>query len=74
MSKQVETEPLVHRPWKGPCATTGLTLQEFIDRLDGVSAGPPAKRAAIRICRAFGIVGWADPGYIANVIQDELGK
>jgi hypothetical protein len=73
MEKQ-SSENIVHRPWKGPCATTGLTLQEFIDRLDGVHAPDWAKAAAIAICRSFGITGWSDPGYIANVIMGEYTR
>jgi hypothetical protein len=32
------------------------------------------KEASKRICRAYGICGQADPGYIANVIKAELDK
>ena len=31
-----------------------------------------AMYAAIRICKAFNITGQADPGYIANVINQEF--
>ena len=62
---------LFERPYGKSDAITGLTAQEFIDRVDspGVNALDFAKEAAIRICRSYGIDGLSDPGYIANVIQ-----
>jgi hypothetical protein len=61
---------LFDRPYMGKDAVTGLTMDEFIARVDapGVDAPDDAKRAAISICRSYGITGLCDPGYIANVI------
>jgi hypothetical protein len=63
-------------PWDGRCWTTGLTMREFEDRLAGVPAHVPefAVLASVRICRAYGINGQCDPGYIANVIAEEVVK
>jgi hypothetical protein len=38
---------------------------------DDCNASSGAKRAAKRICQAYGIKGLCDPAYIANVIQTE---
>jgi hypothetical protein len=37
-------------------------------------ASESAKRAAVRVCRAYAIRGQSDPGYIANVIFAEETK
>lgn len=68
---------LFERPWRGPCATTLLTMEQFRERLEDCTARPMAQAAAVWICRAYGIVGLCDPAYIANVIEAEvvrLGK
>ena len=64
----------VARPWKGRCATSGLTMDEYAERLAGVDAPDWACRAAVAICRSYGIRGWADPGYIANTIMREVDE
>lgn len=66
---------VTQRPWKGPDATTGRTLEAFRESL---SYGPQhgdwpewLTRAAVSICRSYGIKGECDPAYIANVINNE---
>jgi hypothetical protein len=63
------------RPWPGKDATTQRTMDEFRESLEG---GPQhgdwpewLTRAAVSICRAYGIKGICDPAYIANVINNE---
>ncbi len=64
------TERITSRPWKGPCAVTRLTMEEYDERLKHVAHLPAwATRAAVDICRAYGIKGECDPAYIANVIH-----
>jgi hypothetical protein len=68
----------VERPWNGRCATTGLTMDDFAERVDDQWMVRPTsdavKRAAIAICRAYGIRGLADPAYIANTITREMER
>lgn len=70
-------ETITTRPWPGKCATTGLTMAEFAERL---TFNPNNKfdarvsRAAVSICRAYGINGLCDPAYIANVISNALAN
>ena len=70
----MEPEELFERPYKGHDATAGLTMAEFAERLTDSKASLSAKRASVRICRAYGICGLSDPGYIANVIQAEQDR
>ena len=53
---------------------TPLTPEWFDEAFNGVDVPKFAKKAAKRICIAYGIVGQADPGYIANVIDDEFNS
>lgn len=46
----------------------------FDAAFEGVNQPDSIKRAARRICVAYGITGQSDPGYIANVIGDALSK
>ncbi len=65
---------IIERPWKGSCATTGLTAEELLSRVGGAAARDGAKAAAIRISRSYNIRGLCDPAYIANVIEQELQR
>lgn len=69
-----ENKRITLRPWSGPSAFTGKTMDEYADELSG-----PAQhgewpewltRAAVSICRSYGIKGLCDPAYIANVINN----
>lgn len=73
MTKE-EVDRITDRPWQGKCATSGLTVEEFGERLENVSDLPAwVTRAAVSICRSYGLGrGLADPAYIANVIHGEL--
>jgi len=53
--------------------TTEVSTPEqwFKAAFEGVTATDSAKDAAMAICRAYGIKGQADPGYIANVITSK---
>ena len=44
---KVETE----RPWNGKCATTGLMMDDYAERLDGIEAPDWVCRAAIAALR-----------------------
>lgn len=76
MPKQRIDSVEVERPWDGPCATTGVTMDEFAERVEDhwMQRETPdwIKRAAIAICRAYGIRGLADPAYICNTITREM--
>jgi hypothetical protein len=68
---------ITDRPWRGQCATTGKTMEDFREHL--TFAAPQAggelpewlTRAVVSVCRAYGIKGSADPMYIANVINNQ---
>jgi hypothetical protein len=67
---------ITDRPWRGKCATTGWTMDDFRERLAyGSQYDEPwpewVTRAAVAIVRSYGssITGWCDPAYIANVIH-----
>jgi hypothetical protein len=71
--------PVDQRPWNGPCATTGHTMDEFAEYLGdqdqhGNPWDPRVTRSAVSICRRYGIRGICDPAYIANVITNELAE
>lgn len=65
----------VQRPWQGDCATTGKSMEQYAAEVDDwlMERNTPAwvKRAAIAVCRAYGIRGISDPAYICNVITRE---
>lgn len=44
---------ITDRPWSGRCATTGCTLAEFADALQGVDAPSWVTRAAVSLCRSY---------------------
>lgn len=75
-ASQVRDEAITDKPWKGACATTGWTMDDFRFRLANVRHLPPhVTRTAVRIVRAYasGIRGASDVAYIANVIASEMG-
>ena len=65
---------IVERPWKGPDAITGITMDDLVSRVNEAKARDGAKAAAISICRSFNIRGLCDPAYIANVIESALQR
>ena len=67
--EQYDVSHITDRPWSGRDATTGLTMADFAERIDGLDVPAWVTRAAVSIVRAYGIKGWADVGYIANVIN-----
>ena len=71
----LQPNPIVERPWRGPDAITGLTMDELVSRANEAdNARDGAKDAAISICRSFNIRGLCDPAYIANVIEGALKR
>lgn len=73
---EITTAHVTDRPWRGPDATTGRTVDDFRDSFDvppQYAADWPewVTRAAVSICRSYGIRGVSDPAYIANVIMGE---
>lgn len=73
----VKDSAITDRPWRGQCATTGWTVDDFRDALAHVISEQPTMpesvtRAAVSIARSYGIKGLADVGYMANVIAGEL--
>ena len=71
----LQSSPVVERPWRGPDAITGLTMDELVSRAnEAEKARDGAKDAAISICRSFNIRGLCDPAYIANVIEGALKR
>ena len=51
-----------------------LSQEWFDEAFKGMQVPKDIRKAAERICRAYGISGICDPGYIANVIAVELGR
>ena len=49
-----------------------LSPEWFDAAFEGMDVHDYAYSAAIRICKSFNIKGQADPGYIANVINQEF--
>jgi len=67
-------EDITAQPWHGPCAVTGLTVDEFRTRLAGPAQYADqwprwVTRAAVAVCRSYNVGGLSDPAYIANVIH-----
>lgn len=56
------------------CATTGLSADEIVNRVDCADAPDWAKAAAIRICRSYGISGLCDFAYVSNTIRAEYQR
>lgn len=52
------------RPWRGRCATTGLTLAEFEDLVEGSDAPDWVIRAAVGITRSYATV-LTDGNYVS---------
>lgn len=75
MDTKLADSAITDRPWRGKCATTGLTMDDFRERLSFTSpqhGDMPdwVTRAAVSICRSYGIKGLSDPMFIANVINN----
>jgi hypothetical protein len=49
-----------------------LSPEWFDASFEGMNVPEFAKYASIRICKSYGIIGQSDPGYIANVIAQEI--
>lgn len=71
MLTEDQIQRVTDRPWPGKCATTGKTMEQFFNDLKDSPAYDHQCRAAVSICRAYGIRGCADPGYIVNVMRAE---
>lgn len=74
------SDAITTRPWNGRCWTTGRTMDEFAESFEFGSQYRDEHgdwpewmtRAAVAICRSYGIKGICDPAYIANVIHGEM--
>lgn len=56
------------------CAKIVADRKKFFDRaFAGMNIPEDFRRLSERLCVSYGINGFCDPGYIANVIAFELG-